>query len=143
MEIVIKPIKISRENFAQYGDLITSNNINSASVSADKRLAMPGDNVTITFTTPENLDNISLNFANEDVVVAGPSGFDYQYKRAMYDNDTTRNFYSASACGADNRSKGCKIPFSLIDSTKSTIDFSSNFCLGWLELGTIFVISKL
>ena len=46
----------------------------------------------------------------------------------MYDNDTTRNFYSASVCGADNRSKGCKIPFEIIakdfagNSTTSTND---------------------
>ena len=34
MEKIVKPIKISRENFAQYGDLITSNDIDPININA-------------------------------------------------------------------------------------------------------------
>ena len=34
METIIKPIKITRNNFANYGDLITSNDINSIDINA-------------------------------------------------------------------------------------------------------------
>ena len=58
---------------------ITSDNKNSASFPVDKRLAMPNDNVTLSFTTPEDLDNISLNFANENVI-PNLSGNNYTFK---------------------------------------------------------------
>ena len=34
MEIIIKPIKITRKNFARYGDLISSNDINPMDINA-------------------------------------------------------------------------------------------------------------
>ena len=34
MEKIIKPIKITRENFAQYGDLITSDDISPININA-------------------------------------------------------------------------------------------------------------
>ena len=92
---------------------ITSDNKNSASFPVDKRLAMPNDNVTLSFTTPEDLDNISLNFANENVI-PNLSGNNYTFKKLMIDNDINKSFYSDSSCGSSNRSTGCKIPFNIV-----------------------------
>ena len=95
--------------------LITSDNINSSGQTVDKRLAMPGDNITLNFLTPEALDNLTLEFASETV---SPTlvGDNYTFIKRMDDNDTVKTFNN---CG--NRITGCQVPFQIVST-----DFAGN-----------------
>ena len=95
--------------------LITSDNFNSSGATVDKRLAMPGDNITLNFITPEALDNLTLEFANETV---SPTlvGDNYTFIKRMDDNDTIKTFNSCA-----NRITGCQVPFQIVST-----DFAGN-----------------
>ena len=96
---------------------IISDNTNSSSESPDKRLAKPGDNVTLTFSTPENLDDMVLNFAN-NTVVPTLAGQDYTFVKMMDTSDTSKNF---NGCTNTTTITGCQIPFQM-----TATDFAGN-----------------
>ena len=67
--------------------VITSNNLNTASKSVDKLLAKPNDNVTLSFITPEILDNLTVTLATDNSTLYASWSENNQIRSAKYNND--------------------------------------------------------
>ncbi len=77
---------------------ISSDNLNSLTenVTSDKQLAKPGDNLTLSLTTPEYVEFLNLEFLSDNVTdnLSTSDNLSFSYKREMLVNDTSKNFYS-------------------------------------------------
>ena len=104
---------------------ISSDNLNSLTenVTSDKQLAKPGDNLTLSLTTPEYVEFLNLEFLSDNVTdnLSTSDNLSFSYKREMLVNDTSKNFYSSGCSSPYNPQTGCKIRFDI-----EATDFAGN-----------------
>ena len=104
---------------------IDSDNVNSATenVTPDNQLAKPNDNLTLSLVVPELVEFLNLEFLSDNATdnLSTSDNLSYSFLRQMYDNDTSKSFYTSDCNSPYIPQTGCKIRYDI-----EAIDYAGN-----------------